>query len=824
MRPLLAPLLVLSLAATAPAQAQNWGTVYGDVTAASGGFTLSGVTVVVTGTNYGTATTEDGRYVLRLPEGRYALLFSYVGYAPYVDSVTVREEFDIRLDVALAESNLELDEITVEGDESAAAGVHRVDPEDVRDIPGPFRDVFRSLKVLPGVVSNNELSNQYSVRGGGYNENLIFLNGFEVYLPFRPRQGEQEGLGLINPDLTERITFYAGGFPARYGGKLSSALDVAYVKRRTTGVSGGAQVSLLDAGVHVNGAIDDGRLSWAGGARKARARHFFSTQELKGNYHPDYTDLQGTVSFSPTDALTLEALGIWSRNRFELDPSNRKTYFGTVSTDPSQPSNLQSMWIAYSPESGETDGYDTRFAGARASLRLSDRLRAEHDFAVFRTEETEEYTLIGTTVLFQVDPGSGNPSSGEGHFPIGNAREENFADNTVAVRTLTGQGRWLYIASRHAAEAGWLLRDLQFDDRLAEKGVIIGKNLEGETTRIVVDSLYDAASFSERQAAVYVQDAVDLLPTHGLLVATVGLRADYFSFNEEWTVSPRLMVGYRYDANTSLLASAGVYHQSPTYRELRGIPEPGTGILGALNRDIASQRSVQLVVGVDRFVPRFRTNLRAEAYWKRLSNLISYEVENVRVEYSGDNDARGYTYGLDLQLRGEFVPGLESWVNYSFMVARERFLESYLTEHKTGLIPRPTDQRHTFSAYFQDYVPTDETWRIHLRALFGSGLPYTPPVPGPTLGNVEVQVPGPRASARFTEYKRIDAGVTKEIELSRGDRAAPVRLQLTAELLNVFDMINTVAYSWVPGAEGIWRRVPTRLTPRTFNVRLRVDL
>ncbi len=820
----MALLCLLLLLVSLPAQAQNWGTVFGTVSDANERIPLGGVTVVVNGTNYGTATEDDGSYELRLPEGRYALRFSYVGYTPRVDSVQVREAAPAELNVALSPSDLQLDEITVEGVETVEAGVHQIDPEHVRDIPGPFRDVFRSLKVLPGVVSNNEMSNQYSVRGGGYNENLIFLNGFEVYLPFRPRQGEQEGLGLVNPDLAQSITFYAGGFPARYGGKLSSALEVSYFQPGADRISGGAQISLLDAGAHLRGSTNGGRFAWAAGARKARARHFFSTQELKGNYQPDYTDVQAAVAFSPVQSVRLEGLGIFSQNRFELDPSNRKTYFGTVAMAPGQPSNLQSMWIAYSPESGEVDGYDTRFGGLRGSVTFSPRLRAEHDVAIYRTEETEFYELIGTTVLYQVDPQGGDPGTGAGHIPIGNAREESYADNSVIVSTLTGQGRWIYTADRHAAEAGWMARRLTFDDRLAEKGVIIGKSLEGDAVRIVVDSLFDSASLSESQLGFYVQDVMDVLPASGRLIATVGLRADHFSFNDEWTVSPRVMMTYRHNASTTFMGSAGIYHQVPTYRELRGVPEPGTGILGALNEDIRSQRSLQVVAGVERFIPRFRTTLRAEAYWKNLTNLISYDIENVRVEYSGDNDASGHTYGLDVQVRGEFVPGLESWVNYSYMVARERFEDGFVTDATRGLIPRPTDQRHTFSAYVQDYVPGNESWRIHLRALFGSGLPYTPPIPGPRLGNIEVQVPGPRSSARFTEYKRIDAGVTKEIQLFEREGRAPVQMHLTAELLNVFDMLNTVAYSWIPGAEGIWRRVPTRLTPRTFNVRLRIDL
>jgi outer membrane receptor protein involved in Fe transport len=230
---------------------------------------------------------------------------------------------------------------------------------------------------------------------------------------------------------------------------------------------------------------------------------------------------------------------------------------------------------------------------------------------------------------------------------------------------------------------------------------------------------------------------------------------------------------------------------------------------------------MQTVIGAEYFMPNRRLYLRGEAYWKQLSNLISYTVENVRVEYSGENDAEGHVYGLDLQVRGELVPGLESWVNYSYLVAREEFLPSFSTTFNEGSIPRPTDQRHTFSMFVQDYIPTDPTWKLHMRALFGSGLPYTPPVPGDRVGNLVIQAPGDRFSARYPEFRRIDMGVTKYITLTENGLSNPIKLELTAELLNVFDMTNTVAYSWIPDATGIWQRVPTRLTPRTFNLRLR---
>lgn len=813
----------LSLLMAAPALGQNWGRVEGHVREAGTEAVLPGVTVLVQGTNYGTATDGEGRYALQLPEGRYALRFSAIGFAPHTDSVAVARSAPARLDVLLTPSVTELEGVTVEGAERGA-GVFSLDPEDLRRMPAPFHDGFRALKALPGVATNNELSYQYSVRGGGFNENLVFLNGFEVYFPFRPRQGEQEGLGLLNPELTERLTFYTGGFPARYGGKLSSALDVRYARPVRASLRGAAYASLLDAGLVAGASALDGRLGWTFGLRKAQAQRFFATQELKGTYQPDFADVQATLAYRLAPGHEVEALGIWADHRFRLDPSGRKTYFGILSTRPDVPSDLRSLWVRYDAASEEEDGYGTRFGGLRLSSRLSSRLRLEHDAAYFGTRETERYFLAGSAVLYQVNP-SGDPDTGAGHIPTGNARQEETADNAVRVQTWTGQGRALFTTRRHAAEAGWMLRRLRFDDRLAEQSAVTGRTAAGDVVRLVVDSLTDQAALATTQAAFYLQDAFDALPDRpDRLVATAGLRADYFAFNGEWTLSPRLSARYRASDRLTLTSSAGVYYQAPTYRELRGRPRAGETILGALNRDARAQRALQVTAGGELFLPRRRLYLRGEAYYKHLTRLISYAIENVRVVYAGVNDTRGRAYGLDLQLRGEFVPGLESWFNYSYLVAQERFLPGFETAFNAGWRPRAADQRHTFSAYVQDYIPGDPSWKLHLRGLFGSGLPYTPPVPGPQVGGFTAQVPGPRHSGRYPEYMRLDFGVTKRIPLlDAGWSGHPVALELTGEVLNLFDMTNTVAYSWVPNAEGIWNRVPTRLTPRTLNVRLRVD-
>ncbi len=797
--------LVASLFAIIPCQAQVWGTVTGYVYQHATTLALPGVTVVVNGTNFGTATTVNGHYSLQLPVGRYALRFSFIGYATRVDSVTVLRDVPFELTVTLAPSVVELGPVTVESHTTEGAGIQHLDPEQVRKVPTPFKG-FQALASLPGVASANELSNQYSVRGGGFNENLIFLNGFEIYMPFRPRQGEQEGLGLLNPDLAQRITLYTGGFPARYGGKISSSLDIQYAASDSLRTS--ASVSLLDAGATAS--ATRGPLGWLLGVRKAQARRFFSTQELKGNYQPDYTDVQGLLRYALLQHHVIEFIGVWASHEFALDPRSRRTFYG-IASGSGGAEGLRSVWIQYDDQSQEQDGYTTQFAGLRLQSNLAQQLQATHDGSVFRTQETEQLELAGNTIIYDV---ATEPDGESDLVPRGNAEQEDFADNRVRVTSYTAKGRYELLMTRNAAEAGWSVRRLQFDDRINEYSTVEGQSTSGDLVRVVVDSIRGTARFSEAQMGFYAQDIYQATPE---FVVTAGMRADYFSFNREWTWSPRLSMRLEASDRITLAGGLGIYHQAPTYRELRGAPIPGTSLIAALNRDIRSQRSLQVVMGGELFLPTRRLYVRAEGYWKQLANVISYSLENVRISYSGLNDAKARVYGLDLQARGEFVPGLESWINYSILVARERFIPAHVAPNRIGWNPRPTDQRHTVALYVQDYVPADPSWKLHLRALFGSGLPYTPPVPGERVGTVEAQVPGDRLSARYPAYRRMDFGATKEISL------AFARLELTAEILNIFDMTNTVAYAWVPDAAGIWQRVPTRLTPRTINVRLRTS-
>lgn len=804
--------LVLLLAAPT-ARAQSWGEVAGQVTSTTGEG-VPGATVIVERTNYGTASDVDGRFSMRIPTGSYRLRISAVGYRTRTDSVNVRRGTVALMAVRLASDMRELETVVVEADRAEGAGVFEIRPEDVQNLPGPFRSAFQAVRVLPGVAANNELSNQFSVRGGGLSENLIFLNGFEVYLPFRPKQGEQEGLGILNPDLTESLTLYAGGFPARYGGKLSSALDVRYLRPEAgDGFHGSGSVSLLDAGVSASGAV--GRLGIAAGVRRAQAGRLFGTQALKGRYRPAFTDGQLALNYRLAPGHEVEAVGLVAAHRFNLDPTTRNVYSGIVSSDPNRPSNFQSVYTQFDANSFERDGFNTVFGGVRLKNRVSSRVRVEHDVSLFETDEFERVQITGTARLSQVDPFSGDER------PIGDSRQEDRIDNRIRVRTITGQGRYFAAVGSQALEAGWVARRLRFDDRLDEFAI---RTDARTNVRVVLDSLNDASVLDANQFAGYAQDAFDLIPSApGRLTATAGVRADYFDFNDEWTISPRLAARFKATDVTTFSASAGLYYQAPTYQEFRGQPRSNEPIDQALNRDLRSQRSLQFVAGGEHFLTGRRLWLRGEAYYKGLSDLVSYNVENVRVRYSGENDASGHIYGFDLQVRGEFVPGLESWVNYGFLVAREEFGGDFLTRFNEGALPRPTDQRHTLSAYVQDYVPNNPTWRLHLRGLFGSGYPYTPLIPSKAdgQGNAVFQVYGPRNSFRYSGYRRVDMGGTKEVTFKRGDGREAARLDLTAELLNIFDMENEVAFQYT-SFNGKWQRTPVRLTPRTVNVRMRV--
>jgi len=824
-------LVICCLPPAAPesmAQNPNWGAVAGRIVEADLKTPVVGAHVVVVETSYGAASDERGDYVLRLPAGRHVLRFTAIGYVPHLDTVVVKKGRTTTLNVALKASGYEMEEIQVmEAQGFEEEGGYRISPEHIMRIPAPLRDGFRTLKVVPGVASNNELSSEYSVRGGGFNENAIYLDGYEVYRSFRLRKGEQEGYGIINPGMAEHVTFYTGGFPARYGGKLSSVLDVGYERPYESPVRGSFFASLLEQSAAVSGSTMRGKIGWSVGVRRVNAEHLFQTQELKGVYQPDFTDVQAALGARLTPSVEVEVLGVRMQNRFRFEPRERRTVFGSFT-------KLQSAQFAF--QGAEDDRYGTYLAGVRVKTRLSNQWSATHGISYFETSERENVGVNGVGVLYEVGLDARGILEGR---PTGAFLQQKQFSNDVRVRALTAQGRWTTHGARYAAEGGWVVQRMYFEDRLAEASIVgsipdsIGtafldrpQSVEAHLSdSLIIKDYRGEAEMRAVRTALYLQNALDLFPEQGRLILTAGIRADYFSFNDELIVSPRLSLRLRFSEALTLTGSWGVYYQTPTYRELRGDPEPGEPLLNALNRDIRSQRALQYTVGATFRPARSNLRFRGEAYYKRLDRLITYDVENIRLSYSGRNDARGFAYGVDLQVYGEFLPGLESWVNYGFMKSRERFLPRFATPRNEGWLPRPFDQTHTFSLFIQDYLPEHPTWKLNLRFLYGSGFPYTPPGPGPGAGGAVIQAPATRNAFRYPNYTRADIGIAKAFKIVSGwwsgDR--PLRLDISVEILNMFNYVNTITYDWAPDADGIWQRIPSRLTPRTFNLHVRME-
>jgi hypothetical protein len=834
---LLAAVVLAALCLVPTASAQVWGEITGRITSRASGEPIPGASVLVEGTNFGSAASADGRYGFRIPEGRYGLRITAVGYTTVRDSVTVRRGQPAAYSAALDEAVIEGGVAEVTGVAETGAGISTIDPRTVRSMPLPLADAIRAVQTEMGVTSNNELSNAFSVRGGSYDENQFFIDGFEVYRPLRISQGEQEGLGLVNGDLMDRMTLFAGGFPVRYGGKLASVLDATYA-RPSGRFSGTAYTSTLDAGAAVQGALSE-RVGLAVAARSARPQRFFAGQELKGAYDPDFRDAQGILTVDLAERHALRVIGLAARHRFRLAPQQRETTFGIF------PNDVTTVAIDF--EGVEEDGYDIAFGGALLTSRLGATATAEHRLSVFDIREFEGFEIASRTSLFRRPQRPDGPPTDLDRILEGTVRQEDEADNRIGQTVLTAAGRYLAARGRHSAEVGWQARALRFDDALSEQTRITGSDSLGNPLTVVARTLDDTAALSAFQGALWVEDAVSVLSEPGRLVLTPGLRVDYFDYNREWTLSPRLGASLRATETTTWTAALGVYHQAPTYRELRGEPAPGETIAQQLDGDIASQRATQAVLGLERFFPQRRVMLRAEAYGKLLANLISYDVENVRVAYSGDNDAEGYAAGFDVQLRGELVPGLPSWISYGFLTTRERFFapeapaagasqaeqDAYAValrrfENRGGgdTVARPTDRRHNLTLFVQDYIPGDDTWTLHLRTLFGTGLPTTARSAADEVNNVTLFEPGPRNALRLPTYYRFDMGATKRLRVGALPSGSPLELLATVEVLNVFDQTNVIAYSWVEqnsGTRRVFTAVPTRLTPRTFNVRLRLD-
>ena len=751
-------------------------------------------TVRIEGTAYGGVCDLKGRYrFVAESSDSMVVIASMVGHE--TRKRVLRNPTDsITLNLMLPSLGYELGEVEVRDVRRQTNNMADVSIRDMRHMGNASGGgVEQVIATQAGVSTHNELSSQYNVRGGSFDENSVYMNGIEVYRPLLIRSGQQEGLSIINPDMVEKIAFSAGGFDAAYGEKMSSVLDITYKKVR--GFEGSLSASLLGASVYAG--YGTGKFSMSHGFRYKTMKNLLGTLQTKGEYDPRDLDYQTYLSWSPNPHWTFDLMGVISLNDYRFKPSDRETKFGTMQ-------EVKDFKVYFDGE--EKDKFHTYFGAFSTTYNFNPQNALTLNLSAFKTTEREAYDISGQYWLSEY-------GDEEGGLGIGTYMEHarNRLTASVVNVGLTGKTRLTGHDIRYGALVKFenvkeTMREWEFRDSA-------GYSLPHSDQRL--DLIYNLSSRNEEKSnhlELFAQDKWRMETAHGELVLNYGLRLTHWSWNKEWLVSPRATLAFIPSANENLVLrfSTGLYYQTPFYKEMRDTTTLGGNTIAYLKTDIKSQRSIHFLLAGEY---KFRVSDRpfkftAEAYYKALSNLIPYNVDNVRVVYYGGNIAKGYAAGLDLKLYGEFVPGTDSWVSVGIMKTAEQI-------NGGNWVPRPTDQRLNFSLFFSDYFPNTDRWKITVRGHYASGLPFGPPHTGR-----EQQV------FRMSSYKRVDIGLSYRL-LNNEDRhlRSPFagtfkNIWVGIDAFNALGINNVNSYYWITDITNNQYAVPNYLTGRQINARL----
>jgi len=768
--------------------------------------------VYLEGTTIGTTTNKNGYYSLQLDlQDTVVITYSMLGYT------TIRQQFFTPLDVfnlnvVLPQDEGLLHEIEVTGIQKQTDMMDHSSVDVVRSMPDATGGSIESMLItFAGVSQTNELSTQYNVRGGSFDENSVYVNGIEVHRPLLIRSGQQEGLSFVNPYMVETVNFSAGGFDASYGDKMSSVLDIQY--KRPTQLESNVSLSLLGANAYIG--WGDSTQSQMHGIRYKTSKYMLGALPTEGNYQPNYIDYQTqmtwqlpsvhrtpyTIHHTPWE---LQLLANISYNSYLFRPDSLSESWGGTTNSVSK-----SIWY----NGQEKDAFLTAFASIGATGKLSDHVQIGFNLNGFYTNEQEHYDITAEYVLSQ--------EGKENALGTGTSHEHARNKLQAGVINLSHTGEWRIGRNRldwglsgqveliRDAISEWEWRDsMGYSMPNTSKSMDLYYVQKGQT---------DMSSF---RLQAYVEDSYKWTTARGNVILTGGARLNYWTYNNEVLVSPRMslvwMPGWKRDFTFRF--ATGLYYQAPFYKELRDtIIDHGVTRV-QLNQNIKAQRSTQAVLGFDYYFRLWGRPFKftTEAYAKYIDRMISYTVENVRVRYSGKNDSEGYTLGLDLKLYGELVPGVDSWVSFSCMRARMRMLGD---PYDRGWFPSPQEQRWGVTVFFQDYIPKLPQYKLHLKFIFADGLPFGYP-------GVEKY----RYLDHLPNYKRIDIGASRTFSAATDKFMRKPSAQHVAawsiyfEVFNLIDWRNVNSYYWVSAANGTQWASPNYLTGRMFNLRFSVDL
>ncbi|MCE3282740.1 MAG: TonB-dependent receptor [Chitinophagaceae bacterium] len=794
---------------------------------------LAGVLVNIIGRSTSVNTNDSGRFSISVPVNRQvALLFFAEGFNSTRKTLFLRPGEAETITVKLAPFSGQLDPVIVVNPNKGRREPGRItiDPSRTQFNPSPVSGIEQLIKIFVG--SNNELTSQYSVRGGSYDENLIYVNDFEVYRPYLVRSGQQEGLSFINPDLTGSVRFYNGGFQARYGDKLSSVLDISYRKPKQFG--GSAYFGLLEQGIHLEGISSGKKFTYLLGLRNRSNRNLLGSQETKGNYVPSSSDIQALLTYQVSKQWEVELLANLSQTKFTLFPEESK-----LSSSVFSPFFTANLAVDIFFEGQERDEYQTGFLGLAATNSPNKDLTLKWMVSSFSNNEQENIDITGAYLFGERDFDRSQSTFGLIVNPLGAGVFQNYARNRLNIEVFNASHKGSMDFGKHFIQWGQSIEQQRIIDKLHEweYNDSAGYSLPYNPSVLAMfKTLNGKTNIDIMRLSGYLQDNIQFKDSSDFIL-NAGLRYNYNDLNREFLLSPRLGVSFvpkRWTKDVVVKASAGIYHQPPFYRELRRYD-------GTVNTDLKAQKSWQLSLGADYNFKMFNrpARIQAEAYYKGMWDVVPFDIDNVRLRYFGENMAKAYATGIEARLFGELVPDAESWVSMGFMKTKEDLQNDFYRVYRNaagevitaattdqkpvdstafgvGYVRRPTDRMITFGMFFQDYLSTNKNFRVYLNTLYGSNLPYNIP------GSIRY-----RNALIIEPYIRVDIGFSALLldpEKSNRRSHSPFRnfksIWASLEVFNLIDRPNTISYMLIKDFANNVFTMPNRLTPRLLNLKL----
>lgn len=750
--------------------------------------------VRIEGQPFGTTASIDGKYNFTFHTAdSVVVIYSMIGYETR-KRVLKKPQGNLTLNIVMKESGKEMAEVTVAEARRQMGSMQELNKKDLKRMPSTSGNAVEELVATQaGVSTHNELSSQYNVRGGSFDENCVYINGVEVYRPMLISSGQQEGLSVINSDMVEKISFSAGGFEAKYGDRMSSVLDITYAhpQRLESTVS----ASLLGANVYVG--YGKKKFSISNGLRYKTNQYMLGSLETKGEYKPNFLDYQAYLRWAPSKAWTFDAIAYINRNNYNFKPTDRETKFGTME-------DVKSFKVYF--DGKEEDQFQTLFGTIRAARHFGDAGSLTLTASAFNNREKETYDIQGQYWL--------NETNGDEQLGVGSYMEHarNFLYSSVQTLKLTYDLK----KGNHTIQTGigWKHEKVRENSNEWEYRDSSGYSVPhtGNDLQLIYN-MRATNTINASHFELFAQDTWRKESNIGILSLNYGMRLSYWGWNKEWLVSPRASLGFVPSSNENFTfrLAAGLYNQRPFYKELRDTVTIDGNTTVQLNKNIKSQRSFQVVTGMEY---RFKIGGRpfkftTEAYYKAQWKLNPYNVDNLKIVYYGNNLATGYVVGADFKVYGEFVPGTDSWVSFGLMKAS--------MELNGQNIPQPTDQRYNVNIFFSDYFPGTTRWKMNLKATFADGLPFGPPHTG-----LE------RNSFRAPAYRRFDIGMNYRLinnEDNHLRRAKFLRnIWLGLDCFNIFGLNNVSSYYWITDISNHQYAVPNYLTDRMINARILVEL